>query len=129
MSIGQKNFNFDTMEIIIVSPDEGKFKLAMLIPDTRDYHKTGEIVAGGPAEGLKEEIKRFYKDLYGVTPIVTRYFYDDRQRKVDEDSDSIHSVSYIIEVPKPLTRPSVETIMVMRTSTTAKIEVIYPKDK
>jgi hypothetical protein len=44
----------------------------MLIPDTRDYHKTGSIVAGGSAEDLKNEIKQFYKDLYGVTPIVTR---------------------------------------------------------
>jgi hypothetical protein len=53
MSIGQKDIKLDTLEIIIVSPDEGKFKLAMLIPDTRDYHKTDEIVAGGSAEDLK----------------------------------------------------------------------------
>jgi hypothetical protein len=53
VSIGQENIKFDTLEIIIVSPDEGNFKLAMLIPDTKEYYKTDEIVAGGPAEDLQ----------------------------------------------------------------------------
>jgi hypothetical protein len=48
---------------------------------------------------------------------------------VDEDSDDIYSVSYIIVVPTAISVPSVDTIMVMRTSTKSRVEVIYPKDK
>ena len=54
MSIGQRDLNYDTMEIIIISPDGGDFKLAMLKPNTTDYHKTDSIKAGGPAEDLRK---------------------------------------------------------------------------
>ena len=109
------------MEIIIISPDEGDFKLAMLYPDTTDYFKTDKIKAGGPAEDLRKQIKGFYWRQYKVVPVVTRTFYNEDQDEVDEDSDEIHSVSYIIEVPTLISRPSVETVMVMKAGTTSEI--------
>ena len=117
------------MEIIVISPDQGDFKLAMLYPDSTNYFKTHEIVAGGPAEHLRQQIKDFYRNLYGVEPLATSKFYNDNQQEVAEDSDEIHSVSYIITVPTLISRPSVDTVMVMKTGTTSQIEVVLPKDK
>jgi hypothetical protein len=65
MSIGQTNIKYDTLEIHIISPDGGNFKLAMLYPEWTDpekkFHKTGEIRAGGSAGDLQHAIKDFYR--------------------------------------------------------------------
>ncbi len=55
VSLGYENMRYDTLEIIVVNPDDGIFKMAMNKPtNTTAFHKTGNIKANGtPAELLK----------------------------------------------------------------------------
>ena len=67
------------MEIVVVSPDDGYFKMAMNKPtNTSDYYKTDNIKANAPASELRSKINKFYTSQYGVSPIVTlKWFKSD----------------------------------------------------
>ena len=68
----------------------------MLKPGTSEWVKTGQITAGGDATQFAEGIKGFYKDLYGVEPLVTSKFVDQEENEVELDAFNMRAVVYTI---------------------------------
>ena len=128
MAIAQTNIQYDTMEVRIISPDQGLFILAMLKPGTSQWVKTGQITAGGDADQFAEGIKGFYKTLYGVDPLVTLKYVDQDDLEVEADAFNMRAVVYTVQTPTALNGPSVETIMVLPLSTFSTIEFVYPTE-
>ena len=126
MSLGQENLTYDTMVVNVIGPDQGEFILAMLIPGTEDYVKSGKILAGGDAAQFQAAVNGFYTGKYGVSPIVTRTFLSSDGGATTEDALDIHTVAYAVETPTAIGAPSVENVMVLAITTTASIEIVYP---
>ena len=64
MSVGQTNIQMDTLEINVLSLDQGTFKLAYLLPNSEDYWHSEEIIAGGDTDQLTEAIRGFYSERF-----------------------------------------------------------------
>lgn len=125
-----KNQRYDTMEIMVVKPDDGEFKMAMLKPtNTSEFFKTENIKSNASADTLRSKIQKFYTSQYGVSPVITKTLYDSSLIETTEDGEDIYQSVYTIQVPTAIGFASVDTIMLLPLSTKSKFTIVYPKDK
>lgn len=121
---------YDTLEIIVVNPDDGIFKMAMNKPtNTTAFHKTGAIKANGTPAALLKEINGFYTSQYGVSPVVTKRWLDSDGVETTDGAENVYSSVYTIKVPTALKAPSVDLIILLPISTKSKFTVVYPIEK
>ena len=126
VSIGQTNFNFDTMTVTITGSDDKAFRLRYQVPGTSDLFQSEPIVAGGDAAQFKDAIEEYYDNLFDVEPTVTRTYLD---AEGVETSDVTTTVKYTIVVPVAIPAdksPSVTGIIVEKLDTEATFEIAYP---
>ena len=116
---------------------EGAFLLAFLKPDTsgdkdEDYWITGNVTVGGTAASIWGSIRDYYRmgSVSGTNPVVTRTCRDfdgiDNENNCDLGADLISDYVYTIEVPRSISKPSCDMIMVIPTDTNADIKVTLP---
>lgn len=128
MALAQQNVKYDTMEVKVIAPDQGTYVLAYLKPGTEEYTMTAEISSGCDASIFRDAIRGFYKNNYGVNPIVTQRFLNETGAEVLADDPSVVQQIYTIETPKPLWGPTIEQIMVIPLTTKSTLEFVYPQD-
>lgn len=127
-SLSQSEILYDTMKIVVYSPDGGLFVLMFLHPTKGTWIKSETITAGADAATFKAAIKVFYTSVYGVAPIVTLDNYTADFTETTEGADDVAILIYTIEVPSAIGRPSVENIMLVPMSTFSDIEFVYSTD-
>lgn len=99
-----------------------------MVKEDLEYFKSEEIVAGGSAKQLRDGIKKFYKDQFGVDPVVTLECEVD-DGTIDSTCSHVNVTDHVyqISIPKSINRPSVLQVMIWPNTTMSDIEFIYPE--
>lgn len=115
----------DISRIRVNAADNGTYRLLMLNSDL-EYTKSAEIVAGGSAKSVRNAISGFYKDEFGVDPIVD-LSCEVSDGTIDDTCAHVNVTDHIYEItiPKSINRPSCPQVMVWKNTTVSEIEFIY----
>lgn len=89
-----------------------------MLKDDLEYHKSGEIVAGGDPSIMRNSIKGFYKDQFKVDPIVNLEC-EVNDGTIDTTCTHVNVTTHVYEitVPKSIDRPSCLQVMIWPNTT------------
>lgn len=113
-------------ELRVTAADGGTYRLYFL-KENLEYFRTAEIVSGTSANEMRNKIKGYYKNQFGVDPLVSlECELADLSRTADCSNPNVTQHLYTITVPKSISRPSNINVFAVQNTTAADVEYIYP---
>ena len=94
-----------------------------------EWFKTDPIKDTCTGAEMAAAIKGYYSKFFGAVPTVAKkYINYEMKETVETDTENIMEVRYVIELPKAITTPTVNNIMVVSLGSRAELTFSYPKD-
>jgi hypothetical protein len=127
-SVGQSGLSWDTLEIRVIKPDQGKIVLMYLDPRNDKFIKSGAITAGCSAAEMRAAIKGYYEKIYKQAPSVTLSYQDAAGKDVPYGDAALNAYVYKVELQTAISEPSVTQITTVAITSKSKVEIKYPSD-
>ena len=115
------------MRITIENPDDGKYLLSFVNPETLGMTTSAQMPANADPATVQSGVQAFYADAYASGVTVELTMYDADGAVTTEAADSVKNV-YDLKMTKLIASESVTKIYVAKTTTSATISIEYPSE-
>lgn len=122
-----EDLQFDTVRVTIDNPDDGKYLLSFVNPETLKMNISEQMPANADAGTVKNGVKGFYKDAYDSDINVVLTMYNSTGNEITNSTESVKNV-YNITMRKLIGAESTSKIYVAKTTTKSSVKVEYPSE-